>query len=40
MAKYLTGTVIPVDGGWVIYKSFALPGAGSEAFLGTKGEGS
>ena len=39
MAGYLTGTVIPVDGGWVIYKSFALPGAGSEAFLGTKGGG-
>jgi NAD(P)-dependent dehydrogenase (short-subunit alcohol dehydrogenase family) len=36
MAGYLTGTVTPVDGGWVIYKSFALPGAGSDAFLGAR----
>lgn len=33
LSRYMTGTVLPVDGGWVIYKSFALPGAASEAYL-------
>jgi NAD(P)-dependent dehydrogenase (short-subunit alcohol dehydrogenase family) len=36
LSRYVTGTVLPVDGGWVIYKSFALPGAGSGAFLQTQ----
>ena len=39
MSCYVTGTVLPVDGGWVIYKSFALPGAGSGAFLGAQSVG-
>jgi NAD(P)-dependent dehydrogenase (short-subunit alcohol dehydrogenase family) len=36
LAGYVTGTVVPVDGGWVISKSFAVPGAASDAYLGAQ----
>jgi NAD(P)-dependent dehydrogenase (short-subunit alcohol dehydrogenase family) len=36
LGAYVTGTVIPIDGGWVAEKSFAPPGPASEAYLNSQ----
>ncbi len=33
LSAYVTGTVTPIDGGWIAEKSFASPGAASDAYL-------